>query len=1397
MSVNEEKTPMGSQQYLSSSVVSIPPPSPVCLAGDVLENWTFFKLQYTNYAIATGLDKKPAEIQVATFLSVIGRECLKIFTRLDIEETDKSDVKKILEALDKHFEPESNVIYERFVFGSASQEINESIDQYVCRLRHLASNCKYGALESELIRDRLVLGVSDISLRKKLLGNANLTLSTAIDASRALEATNKQFKKMSNQNEDEEMVNKTSDMQGRTNTYQNNRNKPCIYCGKFHVWKKSLCPAFGKKCQNCGKQNHFSNVCKQNKSKTSFSKPKSNSKYSNSRQKNTFKRNLHQVGLSNESSSEDDESQESLYTLESLFNGYLNTCSGNPKSKKQWYTEIELSCNSQFSAFKCQLDTGSTSNVINIRDYSTIVSEHSPSLKPSILRLKCYDGKIIKPLGQQTLQCMYDKRCYNLLFQVVKTPSYQKPLLSAEACEELGLIEVKANLCHMKNVSNPWSKEDIFSQYGDVFKGLGKLPGLYHLEIDQSAVPVKHAPRRIPIPLKKKLKEKLLELESKNIIKKESNPTEWISSMVVVVRNDKIRICIDPKDLNLALRRSHYQIPTIEEMLPNLAKAKVFTSLDAKDGYWQVELDEPSSKLTTFWTPEGRYRWLRLPFGIAPAAEEFQRRLHETLDGIEGVCVIADDILVYGCGDSYHDAVNDHDRKLRLVLERARKYNLKLNKSKSKLREKELAYMGHVLTQNGLKPDDSKIHAIQKMAKPENLTDLQRFLGLVTYLAKFVPALSERCEVLRQLSQKDVPWTWDSIHDKAFEALKKQISKAPVLKYFNVTKPVTLQCDASETGLGCALLQDGQPVAFASRTMTQTERRYAQIEKELLSILFGCNRFHQYIAGKEDISVETDHQPLVSIFKKSILSAPKRLQCMILKLQKFNITLTYKKGSKMYLADTLSRAAQRTSKNDREDLEAWQIHKIEAEEKAYKKLEEISSTENLNVTNNRLQQIKRETSKDKELLQTKEIILEGWPTTKEELPQDAKQYWTYRDELSVQDGLIFKGERLVVPKSLRKEMLKRIHASHQGIDASLRKAREILYWPHMSDDIKTAVSECSACQELTPSPAHLPMQTHRIPDLPWKRVAIDIFHHNENNYLVTVDYYSDYFELDLLPDLTSETVVETIKRNFSRHGCPLTVVTDNSKAQFITSNFTKFAEKWEFDHITSSPYHSRGNGKAESAVKIAKYLVKKTKRQSQDLWLALLEWRNTPTDGMDTSPAQRLMSRRTRTLLPVVKSLLKPKVETTVQEKLICKKRKYKSYYDQHSKPLPELEIGEGVLVKKPLKSEPKWIPGRILEKPSSRSYIVGFNGKEYRRNREYISKRISSPENPKSITSPKSTSPRERTPEVVTDNSNKPIEENSSQQKVINQDASFQTPMRQRTTRSGRPVKTPERYKQ
>ena len=519
-----------------------------------------------------------------------------------------------------------------------------------------------------------------------------------------------------------------------------------------------------------------------------------------------------------------------------------------------------------------------------------------------------------------------------------------------------------------------------------------------------------------------------------------------------------------------------------------------------------------------------------------------------------------------------------------------------------------------------------------------------------------------------------------------------------------MNEEVTIQCDASEKGLGGTLLQNGQPVSFASKALTKTEQHYAQIEKECLAIVFACEKFDQFLYGREKVTVHTDHKPLIPIFQKPIHSAPKRLQRMLLRLQKYELEIVHIPGKDMLIADWLSRAYLKGRRHQ------GQI---------FDELEHINQMEYVNVSESTQHQFQNATKADASLMELMLMVQHGWPEHRADVPVSIRQYFNYKDDITVQNGILFKGQRIIVPQSMQALMLRKTHSSHQGAEACIRRARDSLFWPGMGAQIQEMVSRCDTCNSLQPKQQKEKMMSWEIPTRPWQIVAQDLFVHNHTDYLITVDFYSDYWEVDRMEDTTSQTVINYTKKQFARHGIPQRIVTDNGP-QFVSAEYRKFTRDWDIDHVTSSPRHSQSNGKAESAVKIVKSLIQKAHMDKRDVHLTILDWRNTPNaDGK--SPVQMLMSRRTRTLLPITEILLRPQVVEGVSDDIKARKQKAKFHYDKTARDLPELIIGEPVRLQPDLPKQP-WRKATCLGQIGPRSYLVQTEeGQKYRRNRKFL----------------------------------------------------------------------------
>ncbi len=361
-----------------------------------------------------------------------------------------------------------------------------------------------------------------------------------------------------------------------------------------------------------------------------------------------------------------------------------------------------------------KLDTGAKCNVLP-KHLINKITQGQQEVSKSNTKLISYSGDSIQTVGQAIIECLYKSTKYHILFYIAQKDV--KPILGLPDCERMGMVK------RIVDVSPVISSADIFNDYSDLFDGkLGCLPVQYHITVDPTVKPVIDLARRVPVALRVKVKEELDRMQQIGVIEPVEQPTEWVSSIVTIMKPNKLRVCIDPRSLNEAVQREHYPLLTVEEVISRLPGAKYFSTFDAASGFWQIPLDEASSRLTTFNTPFGRYKFNRLPFGISSAPEVFQRVMHQMFDRIDGCEIIIDDILVWGAIEE------EHDERVVRVLNRACEINLKLKKEKTKIKCTTVDYMGHKITSECLKPDPEKVEAILQMPTPKDKKDLQRMV---------------------------------------------------------------------------------------------------------------------------------------------------------------------------------------------------------------------------------------------------------------------------------------------------------------------------------------------------------------------------------------------------------------------------------------------------------------------------------------------------------------------------------------------------------------------------------------------------------------------------------------------------------------------------------------------
>ena len=575
---------------------SLKMPDPMDMEGDLVENWKTFDMQWQIYQIAANVEKESDERQAAILLWSLGPKCCKVVYNLaTLTDNDcKKAPKKIIQELEKHFLPTRNVVRKRFVFLNApKQHTQETFDQYDNRLRELVKHCEFDTQEESILRDKLVWGTKDPRAQERILRMQPVpgymavkqVLKAAEDSQLHARLLNPDVEEISAHSvaQARNVVNK------RNNSTQDSKSKADVnctnYCGGQHP--KGQCPAYGKECKNCGRRNHFAKVCRAPAS-----------------------RKVHQ----SQANEDNTQGNATVYSVE-----FIGSTSTSNMKESTFMKPVQYSTGTETKVMMTQMDSGANSCAMSLKDLKTILAVDKVSLKNTDRKIKLYDGSIVNVLGQYSLKITVDEGPkHDLTFDILRNSPW--PIIDGETCVEKGfIIPGRSPTIHsLQDKQGPVTEEFIDRYYSDVFSGLGCLPGECHLEVDKSVRPVQHPCRRSPIAMKPKMKVKLDSMEGDEIITPVTEPTDWISSSVAVLKqNGDIRICLDPKDLNRALKRPKYQMPTLDEVLPELSKAKVFTVLDAKDGFHQIKLDEESSYLTIFWTPFRRYRYLRMPMGIS------------------------------------------------------------------------------------------------------------------------------------------------------------------------------------------------------------------------------------------------------------------------------------------------------------------------------------------------------------------------------------------------------------------------------------------------------------------------------------------------------------------------------------------------------------------------------------------------------------------------------------------------------------------------------------------------------------------------------------------------------------------------------------------------------------
>nr|DAA65000.1 TPA_exp: gag-pol protein [Drosophila ananassae] len=963
---------------------------------------------------------------------------------IDPDDKGEIDIYAVLvERLGKYFSPKQNSTFERHLFRSLTPSENGSFSDFVLQLRQQMSKCSFGSCKKEIedicLKDKIIDAWAPLELKKKFLGKEH-SLDEVIEACQVEEQIDKASKAMTSRPDVGPICKISNQKPGR---------RECPRCGKFgHTYNDPACPARKASCNKCSKIGHFAKMCR-TIIKERFSKF----------QRSSLKRP----------------------------NSYIR-CVGeeaaSPKQRKEESPCFKISSDEGEEHIKCHvggrnirliIDSGSKFNLLSHADWSRLKREKATFFNERFKSEEQFRGYASDKLLQ--VICIFEAPIsvepgaeIFATFYVIENG--RQSLLGRDTAVELKVLRLGRNINQIKEIV-PFPK----------WKGIE-----VKLSIDDTVRPVQQPLRRIPVALEDRVMEKLNEALSRDIIEPVTAPSSWISPIVLAFKeNGDIRVCVDMRQANRAILRENYPLPTFDSFMTRLKKAKFFARLDLKDAYHQLALDKASREITTFITPEGLFRYKRLMFGVNSAPEIFQRLLEQMLSKVPNALNFIDDIIIFGATKS------ETDNTVKQVCQIFQENNVLLNKDKCVWNTDKLKFLGHILSAKGIEVDPEKIDTIRSFRAPKNKEKTRSFLGLVTYVGKFIPDLAHHTDTLRKLLKTENKFTWGEAERMAFSNLKDQLAEVPRLAYFNPKHRTRVIADASPVALGHVLLQfsdKGDPliISFASKALSEVETRYSQTEKESLALVWAVEKFYYYLAGLH-FELVTDHKPLEAIFKPTS-KPPARIERWLLRLQSYKFTVIYKAG-KENISDALSRLCQLSTAKEMDPKTEYSILR----------LVQSSVPKCLTISN-----MVEFSLRDEEIIDAISCLQNNsWK------PEASTNFYPFRNELSSIGSLLLRGNRIVVPTPLREQTLELAHEGHPGETAMKRRLRSKVWWPQMDRAVEKFVKACRDCCLVSQAPRPPPMDRHLFPTGPWIWVASDLLGPLPNGeyILVFIDYFSN------------------------------------------------------------------------------------------------------------------------------------------------------------------------------------------------------------------------------------------------------------------------------------------------
>ena len=1246
--------------------------------------WTRWLASFELFADGKGLiltedvTAKITQRRRALMLHHAGQDVQDVFDTLP-DTGDKTNYEAATTALNTYFVPQVNAATARLEFHKLMPTSGETTRQFATRLRRAIKDCGYGIDADNQIRDEILQKCTSQYLRRRLLEEGTPPLKRTLEIAEQCENVETQMQALStgasatkDADKTQGQVNHVSGAKAKSGKW--GKNKPtkktpkpiiCYRCGNAgHMGRDPTCPARGKTCGRCQGKDHFTSVCKtKNKKKLAQGTTSVNA-----------------VESTNEYAFAVNERNEPM----------LDIIVGK-------------------TPLNVLIDSGASSNIISTKTWEDLKQHGIKCTSRATSDKKLYTYASDEPLpvkGTFTCDVKCGRRETRADFLVVEGNAV--PLLGKETATELGVLKIGVDVAAVRD-----SNQRIRDQYPEVFQGVGKLnTHQVSLHIRPDVPPVAQPMRRTPFNLREKVERKVDELLEADIVERVDGPTRWLNPVVVAPKaNGEIRLCLDMRRANEAVIRGRHPIPTVDEVLQNMNGSTTFSKLDLKWGYHQLELTPESREITTFAVHSGVYRYKRLIFGVSSASEQYQYEVSRTLAGIDGVENISDDIIVHGPDQE------THDRRLHAVLRRLKESGLTLNPAKCQFSIDRLIFMGILLSEKGIGPTEERVRAIVEARMPENARELRSFLGLANYSARFIPRFATITEPLRRLLHKDAPYDFGPEQQAAFAQLKRGMTESDTLAYYDKDARTKVIADASPVGLGAVLvqIQNGHEVAvcYASRSLTKCEARYSQTEKEALSLVWACEKFHAYIYGRS-FDLVTDHKPLEVIYgPRSKPSA--RIERWVLRLQPYDFKVVHVKGLDN-TADPLSRLLP---------LKAGP----EDDDEGYVRFVAVNATPHALTT----REIEEASADDEELRKVRQAMDTG-------RFDECKPYALVAGELCKIGQLVLRGTRIVVPQKLRATVLALAHEGHLGVVGTKNNLRTKVWWPGIDKAAERHCRSCHGCQLVARQDPPEPLKPTPLPEGPWLDLAVDLMGPlpSGHSLLVVVDYYSRFYEVAILQSTMTAKVIDCLEETFSRHGIPATLKSDNGP-QFVSLEFDSFCKENGVTHCRTTAKWAQANGEVErqnaSLLKRLRIAQAEGKDWKRELRKYLLQYRAITHSTTGRSPAELLFNRRIRTKMPGTDNGRHP-VDQEVRDCDAECKTVAKLYADERrGARYSDVSVGDQVLVQQDKQTKMTTpfnpTPHEVTAKKGNSLIVQSPDGASYSRNTTHVRKYVEATPDP------------------------------------------------------------------